>query len=381
MTAKLKKSFSDLGLKKDILLAIDQLGLKTPTLVQEKIIPLVLQKKDVAFTAQTGSGKTLAFTLGLLSRIQPKQNTQILIITPTRELCLQIGNELEKLGKILGFNTGIFYGGHELSGDRQMLTKKLQVIVATPGRLIQHVNFKTIKIGDVKAIVFDESDQMFDNGFYKDCSYILERASIRAQVILSSATITSKVENFLEEQIPHHELVEIGIQIPPSIKQESIFCTIKEKNDLLLNILKKQEKKSIIIFVNTKVKVNSLYDILSNQKSSKQKSLYKSEMLSSDSDQKQREKTLNNFKQKKFNILICTDVASRGLHIEDVDIVINYDVPSRNEFYIHRIGRTGRTGKKGRAISFVCPEDEENYQNIEEEYKLDIKIIKKEMYE
>ena len=183
MTTNSKKSFSHLGLKKEILHALDNLGFKTPTLVQEKIIPLVLEKKDVAFTAQTGSGKTLAYTLGLLSRIQPKQQTQVLIITPTRELCLQVGKELEKLGAILGFNTGIFYGGHELINDRQSLTKKLHVIVATPGRLIQHINFKTIKIGDVKAIVFDESDQMFDNGFYQDCIYILKRASIQAQII------------------------------------------------------------------------------------------------------------------------------------------------------------------------------------------------------
>jgi ATP-dependent RNA helicase DeaD len=367
-TLKVKKSFQQLGLKKDVIEAINKLGYSKPTLVQEKIIPLVLEKHDLAFTAQTGSGKTLAYTLGVLSRIQPKQHIQLLIITPTRELCMQIGAELKKLGAILGFNVGSFYGGHDLNMDKRLITKKLHVVVATPGRLIQHINFKTLKVGDVKTIVFDESDQMFDNGFYDDCVYIINRVSVSAQVLLSSATINPQVEEFIGKYIPDHKQISIGVQIPKSISQEAFFCKIEEKNEELLTFLNKERPRSVLIFANTKTKLQSINDFLKSND-------YKITMLSSDLEQKDREKVLEKFKERKYQILVCTDVASRGLQIDDVDLVINYDIPKRKEFYVHRIGRTGRTQKKGKSLSLVCPEDEEAFMAIQDEYAIDITIL------
>jgi superfamily II DNA/RNA helicase len=358
-------NFSNLGLKKDVLSALTALDYTIPTEVQKEIIPLILSKQNVVFTAQTGSGKTVGFSTGLFSRINLKQNIQVLIVVPTRELCLQVGTELKRFGDILGFNVGMLYGGHDLVIDRKTISRRLHILVATPGRLIQHINFKTIKLGEVSALIFDESDQMFDAGFYKDCIYIKSRVSLTAQIILSSATITSKVEQFLKKEVSKFKFIEVGVLIPPSIVQDALFCTIPEKKDLLPKFFLGEDFSRAIVFVNTKVKVNSVYDTLVNNNLS-------ASMLSSDFDQKDREKCIRDFKTGKFSVLVCTDVASRGLDIDDVDIIVNYDVPPRSEFYVHRIGRSGRTGKKGYALTLVCPEDEEDFAIIQKEFKLNV---------
>lgn len=357
------KSFSDLGLKKNVLAALEALDYKVPTEVQRELIPLVLSKQNVVFTAQTGSGKTIAFSAGFFSRINPKQNLQVLIVVPTRELCMQVGAQIKKFGDILGFNVGMLYGGHDLLVDRRTISRRLHVLVATPGRLIQHINFKTIKLSEVKTLIFDESDQMFDAGFYKDCIYIKSRASKTAQIILSSATITSKVDKFLKKEVPKFKFVEVGVLIPPNIIQDVLFCTIAEKKDLIVNFFLGEDFNRAIVFVNTKAKLNAINDVLNDN------DIFAAP-LSSDLDQKTREKRIRDFKAKRFNVLVCTDIASRGLDIDNVDIVVNYDVPSRSEFYVHRIGRTGRLGKKGYALTFICPEDEEDFGIIENEFKL-----------
>ncbi len=363
-----KDSFENLGLKKNILSAIETIGLKTPTEVQKKIILPIVEKQNIVFTAPTGSGKTFGFSLGFFNRINTKRGIQLLVVVPTRELCLQVGTEIKKFGEILGFNVGMLFGGHDLNADRRTISRKLQVLVATPGRLIQHINFKTIKLGEVEYIVFDESDQMFDNGFLEDCIYIKSRISSTAQIVLSSATITSKVSQFLKKNVSKFKLVEIGTRIPPSIIQDVLFCSIAEKKELVVNFFTGEEFSRAIVFVNTKAKLNSVVDVLNDAGIS-------ARGISSDFDQKTREKAIKEFKQKKFSVLVATDVASRGLDIPDVEIVLNYDVPSRNEFYVHRIGRSGRQGKKGYALTFICPEDEENFISIEDEYKLSVGFV------
>lgn len=361
-------SFQNLGLKKNVIQTLSALNFTTPTEVQKQIIPLILKKKNLAFTSQTGSGKTVGFTAPLLSRINKKLHIQILILVPTRELCIQVGNEIKRFANHLDFNVGMIYGGRDLIADKRTISRRLHVLVATPGRLIQHVNMKTIKLSGVHTIIFDESDQMFDNGFYDDCQYIKSRVSSTAQVILASATITPKVEIFLKKTIKDFTFIEVGNLIPPSIVQDALFCEISEKNDLLVKFFLGEEFSRAIVFVNTKVKLGSVYDSLLDKGIT-------TSYLSGDLDQKEREKRLRDFKAKKFSVLVCTDVASRGLHIPDVDIVLNYDIPSRNEFYVHRIGRTGRNGKKGYALSFVCPEDEANFVLIQKEYKLHVGLV------
>lgn len=358
-----ENSFENLGLKKDILSALNSLDFKKPTEVQDKIIPLVLDKKNIAFTSATGSGKTLAFSIGFISKLNKKMGVQLLIVVPTRELCQQVGDELKKFGEILNFNVGMLYGGHEIIGDKKTLSKKIHVIVATPGRLIQHINAKTLKVGEVKSIIFDESDQMFDHGFYEDCVYIRSRVSKTAQSILASATITPKVNKFLKTNIPNHTFVEVGSLIPKTIIQDVLFCEIKDKGNLMVKFFQGEEFTSAIVFVNTKAKVESLHNFLNKRGLS-------SAMLSGDLQQKEREKYLRDFKAKKFSILVSTDVAARGLDIKNVDIILNYDIPTRTEFYVHRIGRTGRNGEEGYALSFICPEDEERFSQIETEFNI-----------
>jgi ATP-dependent RNA helicase DeaD len=361
-------SFENIGLKKEIINVLNSLKFKTPMEVQKKIIPLAAQGKNLVFTAQTGSGKTLAYTVGFLSKINKKYEVQMIVLVPTRELAIQVGKEIGSLAEPLGLSVGVLYGGREIKGDYKTLNKKNQILVGTPGRLIQHVNDKKIKVGEVKLLVFDESDQMFDQGFAKDCSYLKTRVSKTAQIILSSATMTDKVHFFVSTEIKDPETLIIGIKIPKNIVQEKKFCEKEEKNDILIKLFNEKKFKKAIVFCNTKIKTQGIAEFLKHKNLNVQS-------LSSDLQQEDRIKYLNLFKEGKINILVTTDIAARGLHIEKVDIVINYDVPTRDEFYVHRIGRTGRVEKKGYALTLICPEDVDRFDNIEFDYELDIKEI------
>ncbi len=357
--------FNKLHLKKDILAALARLKLKSPFEVQEKIIPIVMQGKNIVFTSRTGSGKTLAYLLGFLSKINNKQGLQIIVLVPTRELCIQVGKEMQKLCELLDLNVGMLYGGRDVHGDYRTLMKKNQIIVGTPGRLLQHINDKKLKVGEVKCLIYDESDQMFDQGFYKDCVYIKKRVSKNSQIILASATMTRKVKEFIDNEIMNYELLLIGDLIPKNITQEKIYCDKLEKNNILLRIFKEKKFNRAMVFCNTKIKSRNIADFLDNNK-------FNAKTLSSDLDQQERLNHLNLFKDGKIKILVTTDVAARGIHIENVDMIINYDVPTRDEFYVHRIGRTGRKDIKGYSLTLVCTEDEDRFKNIESEYNLDI---------
>lgn len=362
------KSFSQLGLKKEVISALDSLNFKEAFEVQEQVIPLALQGKNIVFTSRTGSGKTLAFTIGFLSKINKKMGIQMIILVPTRELCIQVGKEIQKLCRPLNLNVGMLYGGREAHNDYKITDKKNHIMVGTPGRLIQHVNSKQIKIGETKLIVFDESDQMFDDGFFDECVYVKKRASNDAQFILSSATVTGKVRNFMDEELSPYEFLTIGSPIPKNIIQEKLFSEIPDKNEVLLELLSDKRFPRVLIFCNTRSRCHEVAKFLNDTKLSVK-------AISSNLTQKERLKHLNLFKNGKIPILVATDVAARGLHIENVDLVINYDVPTRTEFYIHRIGRTGRIDKKGHAITFICPEDDFRFKNIEELFELDVKNI------
>lgn len=359
------KTFDKLGLKKDILAVLAKLKFKEALEVQEKITPLAMKGKNIVFTSRTGSGKTLAYTLGYLGKLNKKLGIQMLIIVPTRELCIQVGKEIQKIAEPLGFFTGMLYGGRDVYGDSKTTNKKIHILVGTPGRLIQHINVKSIKVGDVSYLVYDESDQMFDQGFYDDCKYIKKRVSKDAQIILASATITHKVEYFVEDEIKDFEYLEVGELIPKNIVQEKMYCDKNEKQEIVVNKFLEKNFKSAIVFCNTKSKVTSISQALAYRK-------FNAKPLSSALEQQDRLNTLNLFKDGKIKVLVTTDVAARGLHIENVDIVINFDVPTKEEFYIHRIGRTGRRDEKGYALTLICPEDVERFKEIESAYKLDI---------
>jgi len=355
-------SFEKLGLKKEIIEVLSRLNFKNTFAVQDKIIPLAKTGKNIVFRSRTGSGKTLAYSLGFIGKINKKQGIQMLIVVPTRELCIQVGKDLKKICEPLGINVGMLYGGRDIRGDYRTTRKNNQIIVGTPGRLIQHINDKNVKVGNTKCTVYDESDEMFDNGFYSDCAYIRKRVSKDSQVILSSATMTDKVNRFINKEIMEYELLEIGNLVPENITQKKIFCKINEKDRILLNFFSKKRFRRVMVFCNTKIKTYRIFKML-NEK-------FKAGVLNSDFKIEERADTLNLFKEGKIRILITTDVAARGLQIENVDIIVNYDVPRREEYYIHRIGRTGRKDKKGYALTLVCPEDDDRFYNIEFEYKL-----------
>jgi ATP-dependent RNA helicase DeaD len=353
----------NLGLKQNIMSALKKLKYQSFFEVQEKVIPLILKGKNVVFTSRTGSGKTLAYSLGYLGKINPKLGLQMLIIVPTRELAIQVTKELEQIGSQMDLNVGTIYGGREISGDYRTTKRKNQIIVATPGRLIQHINTKEVKVGEVKLLVFDESDQMFDNGFTKECHYIATRVSKDAQIALASATMSDKVKTFVDDVIFDYELLEIGYQIPQNIVQERYDVEIVDKNLFLLDFLKEEKAKKILIFCNKKLRSEEIADLLELHG-------YNAKWLNNNLTQEERINRLNNFKNNQLRILVASDIAARGLDIKNVDLVINYDVPPRKEYYVHRIGRSGRKDKKGRAVTFVCSEDQERFNNIITEFDL-----------
>jgi ATP-dependent RNA helicase DeaD len=366
-----QNSFADLGLKKELLVILKRLKFKNPLEVQTSVIPCAKQGKNIVLTSQTGSGKTLAYSLGFIDKINKKLGIQMIILLPTRELAIQVGKEIKKICDPLNLNTGVIYGGRDIGGDHKTLKKKLHILIGTPGRIVQHVNEKNIKVGDTKLIVYDESDQMFDHGFARECAYMKTRISKNAQIILASATMTDKVKEFIDHIIPDYEIVDLGIRVPKNIVQEKVFCEKLEKNDLIMTLFNKTGFKRALIFCNTKIKSYNIADFFQNKK-------LNAKSLNSDLDQNQRIQHLNLFKEGKIKILVTTDIAARGLDIKNVDIVINYDVPTRDEFYIHRVGRTGRLDKKGYALTLICPEDIDRFDNIEFDYELKVKEIKKE---
>jgi len=293
----------------------------------------------------------------------------MLVLVPTRELCIQVGKEIMGVAEPLGFNVGMLYGGRDIGGDYKTTKKKIHIMVGTPGRLIQHVNEKNIKVGEVKLLVYDESDQMFDNGFAKECAYVKTRVSKNCQIVLSSATITDKVKKFVDNVIVDHEFLEVGMGVPPGIVQEKMFCEIKDKKEELLKFLSKKKFSKAMVFCNKKDRSETVAEFLNEN------GIF-ARALNANLEQNERLDRLNLFKDGKIKVLIVTDVAARGLQIEKVDIVVNYDVPTRAEFYVHRIGRSGRRGKKGYAMTMVCPEDDDRFANIEFEYEIDVKEIK-----
>ncbi|MBW2999024.1 DEAD/DEAH box helicase, partial [Candidatus Woesearchaeota archaeon] len=267
-----------------------------------------------------------------------------------------------------GIKVGMLHGGREIRGDYKTTNKKLNIVIGTPGRLIQHINNKAIRVGDVKYIVYDESDEMFDNGFIKECAYLKARASKDAQIVLSSATINEKVESFINKEIVDYEFLKIGNLVPEKIVQEKANCKIKDKNDFLAKFLKNRFFRRVMIFCNTKIRCEEITEFLEEKK-------FKAKYINSDLSQDERNNLLNLFKSGNLSILVTTDVAARGLQIPKVDMVINYDVPRVPEYYIHRIGRTGRKDAKGYSLTLVCPEDEGRFNDLEFDFELDVKDI------
>ena len=343
-------TFRDLGLSEAMLKALEKKGYGYPTTIQDKAIPEFLQWKDVIAKAPTGTGKTFAFGIPMIEHVDPEcGDVQGLILAPTRELAIQIGDELRGLLTYYqGIRVAVLYGGAGIVGQAKQLEKKPQIVVATPGRLMDHYNRKNIRLDKIQTVVLDEADRMLDMGFFKDVTRIIEKIKNRRNLGLFSATISQEVMtvSWMYQRDEVEITVEPKREDRPDIDQYSLTVTPLEKAETTLRLIRTQGFERVMIFCNTKHMCQRLCDDF-------QRAGLSCECIHGDIRQSQREKTMQRYRDGKLAVLIATDVASRGIDVDDVDCVINYDVPEENEYYVHRIGRTGRAKRKGSAYSMV----------------------------
>ncbi|MBQ7340834.1 MAG: DEAD/DEAH box helicase [Oscillospiraceae bacterium] len=343
-------SFADLGLSQEMLKALEKKGYGYPTTIQAQAIPHFMQWKDVLAKAPTGTGKTFAFGIPMIEHVDTAcPDVQGLILAPTRELAIQIGDELRSLLTYYqGIRVAVLYGGAGIVGQAKQLEKKPQIVVATPGRLMDHYNRKNIRLDKIQTVVLDEADRMLDMGFFKDVTKIIEKVKNRKNLGLFSATISQEVMtvSWMYQRDEVEITVEPKREDRPDIDQFAITVTPLEKAETTLRLIRTQGYERVIIFCNTKHMCQRLSDDF-------QRAGADCDCIHGDIRQSQREKTMQRFRDGKLEILIATDVASRGIDVDDVECVVNYDIPEENEYYVHRIGRTGRAKKKGAAYSII----------------------------
>ncbi len=339
--------FSDMHLDRRTASALGEMGYVEATEVQEKSVPLILQGESVVVRSQTGTGKTAAFGVGLIETITRDRSRKGLVLAPTRELAVQIANELRSIAKNHRMNIYAIYGGAGMGSQIAHLRRGFDIVVATPGRLLDHVHQGTIHLSSVNCVVLDEADRMLDMGFKPDIDRILRQVSPQRQMMMFAATLAPEIRRLVETYMTSPETIEIGPEGKVArIDEESISLSRAEKLDRLKQILASEPVSRSIVFVASKRGVEAICRKL-NQHGIEAKYLHGGK------SQTQRERTVREFQEGRFRILIATDVAARGLHVEDVSHVINYDQADSDEMHTHRIGRTGRMGKAGRAITFV----------------------------
>ena len=343
-------TFRDLGLSEAMLKALEKKGYGYPTTIQAEAIPQFMQWKDVIAKAPTGTGKTFAFGIPMIEHLDAAlPEVQGLILAPTRELAIQIGDELRGLLTYYeGIRVAVLYGGAGIGGQIKQLERKPQIVVATPGRLMDHYNRHTIRLDKIQTVVLDEADRMLDMGFFKDVTKIIEKVKNRKNLGLFSATISQEVMTV--SWMYQRDEVEITVEAKqddrPDIDQYSLNCTPLEKAETVVRLIRSQGYERVMIFCNTKHMCQRLSDDF-------QRAGMDADCLHGDIRQSQREKTMQRYRDGKLAILIATDVASRGIDVDDVDCVINYDIPEENEYYVHRVGRTGRAKRKGVAWNMI----------------------------
>ena len=367
--------FKELGLKEPILKAIEEYGYENATSIQEKAIPYILEGKDVLGCAQTGTGKTGAFALPLIQSILNKEdgNVKILIITPTRELAIQIRDNFRIYGKHSKLKAAVVLGGVNQKHQIEVLKKGVDVLIATPGRLLDLVNQKYVRLNHVKTVVLDEADTMLDMGFIVDIKKIFEKMNHEKQVLLFSATMPDAIKKLSDQFLKNP----VSINVNPvsstveKIEQRLYYVDKGNKINLLLSILKKEEIKSALIFTRTKHGANKLAENI-------RKNGFETEIIHGNKSQAARVNALTNFKSGKTKIMIATDIAARGIDISELSHVINYEIPNPSETYVHRIGRTARAGLSGIAISFSDIDEKAQVLEIQKLIKKNIPIIEHE---
>lgn len=359
-------SFRDLALIEPVLRALDDVGYETPSPIQAQTIPLILEGKDVLGQAQTGTGKTAAFALPILSRIDLKEkDPQALILAPTRELAIQVAEAFQSYAAHMkGFHVLPVYGGQDYSSQLRQLSRGVHVVVGTPGRVMDHMRRGTLKLDNLDFLVLDEADEMLRMGFIDDVEWILEQTPENRQTALFSATMPSVIRKIAQEYLTEPEQITIKVKTTTAenIRQRYWVVSGLHKLDALTRILEVETFDGMIIFVRTKTATVELAEKLEARG-------YSAAAINGDMSQALRERAIANLKSGKLDILIATDVAARGLDVDRITHVVNYDIPYDTESYVHRIGRTGRAGRTGDAILFIAPRERKLLSNIEKATK------------
>lgn len=362
--------FIELGLSKSLLNAINKQNYVETTQIQELAIPYILKGKDIIGIAQTGTGKTAAFSLPILERLiqenEPDRKIKVLVLSPTRELALQIRDNIRDFGSETNFKCSVILGGVNQGSQIEVLKKGVDILVATPGRLLDLVKSKKADLNNVSMLVLDEADTMLDLGFIRDVRQIIAKTPSTRQTMLFSATMSNEIKEITNEFLKDPVMVKANVEMSaPKIKQLIYMVDKKNKSNLLFDLLRKEDIKSALIFTRTKHGANKLEEQFEERN-------IKCSVIHGNKSQPKRVKALSDFKDGETNILIATDIAARGIDIDSLSHVINYDMPEHPEVYVHRIGRTARAGLSGTSISLCCIDEMSHLKNIEKLIKLDI---------
>ena len=360
-------AFDELKIKEPILKGIQELGFVTPFPIQSQTIPLLLKGHDVIGQAHTGTGKTAAFGIPMLENISNGGGIQGLIIAPTRELAIQITNELRKVGKYTKTKIATVYGGQGIGIQLDALRRKPEVIVATPGRLIDHLNQGTIRTNEIRYVVLDEADVMLDMGFIEDIEYVLERIPDNRITSLWSATMPTDIIRLADKYLndPKRVLVDSDDLSGEGIEQSFLVIKDRDKHRYLTDFIKENKRRQTIVFCSTKVRTRNVARDL-------QKARFSVVAIEGDMSQNKREYSMTKFRKNNVDVLVATDEAARGIDVPKVGLVINYDVPNQDMVYFHRIGRTARAGAKGRSITLVSYSSIADWRIIKKQIKSDL---------
>lgn len=354
-------TFDDLGLKKEILKSIKFAGFTAPSPIQEQAIPVVMSGRDMVGQAHTGTGKTAAFSLPALHNMQLNGSVELLVITPTRELATQVSDEIFKYGKNLGVNTVTVYGGSSYKRQLDLINRGASVVVATPGRMLDILKRGMLPDFAPSMVVLDEADEMLDMGFLDDINEIFSFLPTNRQTLLFSATMPQPIKTLASRILENPEFISITKGETTNTDIEQLYYVIEEseRDDAVIRLMDAEDTKKSVVFCRTKSEVDRLSNVLSNAG-------YLANGLHGDMEQRQRESVIKGFKQNSVKVLVATDVAARGIHVNNISHVFNYHIPFDPESYVHRIGRTGRAGTKGKAITLLTPLEFKELQRIKQ---------------
>ncbi len=362
-------SFHHLGIAPGLLAILDELKFVTPTPIQERSIPIAITGNDVMGIAQTGTGKTLAFGIPMIARILEDRTRQGLVMLPTRELALQVDETIQRIGRKLGIRTAVLIGGDSMEKQKRQIRANPSVIIATPGRLNDHLGQRTVSLDRVRILVLDEADHMLDMGFAPQIAEVVKHVPKERQTMLFSATMPSEVVRLATSYLKTPTRVEVA---PPGtavekIAQELFFVPHMEKLDLLLKLLG-EYSGSVLVFTRTKFIAKRIALSLRNKG-------HTAVEIHSNRSLGQRREALSGFKDGRYRVMVATDIAARGIDVSGIEVVINYDLPEKAEDYVHRIGRTARAGREGRAISFATPDQKGNVRDIERLMRITLPVV------